>query len=179
MRSEARWNAAVAKHEAAVRDFLAACEKCPLDEWQRSADGKWSTAAVALHICNAYELGRDAMLRGASMQLVVSKRYAWFLRTFALPLIIATTRFPRAKAPREVRPNVEETKMLTRDAMRGRLLRASREASDAFRNAARHDFPAPHDPRLLRRPHTLQCFAATHSSHASSHAVSRLATRNS
>lgn len=136
MRSEARWNAAVAKHEAAVRDFLAACEKCPLDEWQRSADGKWSTAAVALHICNAYELGRDAMLRGVSMQLVVSKRYAWFLRTFALPLIIATTRFPRAKAPREVRPNVEETKMLTRDAMRGRLLRASREASDAFRNAA-------------------------------------------
>jgi hypothetical protein len=139
MRSEARWNSAVAAHEAAVRDFVAACERCSADDWQRSADGKWSTAAVALHICNAYEVARDAMTRGVGMRMRVSQRYAWFLRNFVLPIILATTRFPRARAPREVVPDENETKLLTRDAAMTRLTRVAREASDAFRNAASNE----------------------------------------
>lgn len=135
-RSEGRWNAAFAKHQAAVNEFLAVCEQCSRDDWHRAAQGKWSTAAVALHICNTYELGRDAMLRGASMRPVVSKRYAWTLRTFVLPVIISTTRFPPARSPREVAPDPQQTKQLTLDAMRARLMRASREAADAFRSAA-------------------------------------------
>ena len=138
---EARWNAAIAKHEVAVREFLDVCEQCSGDDWHRSADGKWSTSAVALHICSSYELGRDAMLRGASMRPVVSKRYAWVLRTLLLPVILATSRFPRARAPREVVPGTEEAKLLTPEAMRARLIRASREAADAFRSGAANSSP--------------------------------------
>jgi hypothetical protein len=144
IRSEARWNAAVARHDAAVREFLAACESCAPDDWYRAADGKWSTAAVALHICNTYELGRDAMTRGVGMRLVVSERYAWALRTFVLPWIIATTRFPRARAPREVVPGENETKQLTPEAARTRLMRAAREAANAFRGSA----ASPATPRM-------------------------------
>jgi hypothetical protein len=134
-RSEARWNIAVAKHDAAVREFIAACESCPQQDWHRAPDGKWSAAAVALHVCNTYELGRDAMGSGKGMRLIVSPRYAWALRTFVLPWIIATTRFPRARAPREVVPGENETKRLTLDAARTRLMGAAREACETMRRA--------------------------------------------
>ena len=133
--SQRRWNAAVKRHDAAVREFLAVCDNCASADWHRAANGKWSTAAVALHICTTYELGRDAMQRGAGMQPIFSKRDAWVLRTFVLPWILATSRFPRAKAPREVVPDATETKQLTLDAVRTRLSRAAREASDALRTA--------------------------------------------
>lgn len=131
----------MAAHDAAVREFIAACERCSFDDWQRAVNGKWSTAAVALHICNAYEVGRDAMTGGIGMRLRVSERYAWFLRTFVLPMILSTTRFPRARAPREVVPDGNETKQLTRDAAMTRLDRVAREASDAFRAAGSTESP--------------------------------------
>lgn len=142
MPSKRRWNAALAAHNAAVREFVALSERCPPDQWHHAAVGKWSPAAVGIHICSTYELGRDAMTRGTVMRPVVSQRYAWVLRTFVLPLIIATTRFPRARAPREVVPDQKEAKLLTPEATRERLTRAASEAADAFRAAAANASPA-------------------------------------
>lgn len=125
----------MAAHDVAVREFITACERCSPEDWQRAENGKWSTAAVALHICNAYEVGRDAMKGGVGMRLRVSERYAWFLRTFVLPVILSTMRFPRARAPREVVPDENETRQLAPDAAMSRLTRVAREAADAFRAA--------------------------------------------
>ncbi|HEX6626801.1 MAG TPA: DinB family protein [Gemmatimonadaceae bacterium] len=142
--SERRWNAAIAEHETVVREFIAACDRCAPDEWNASpAPGKWSTAAVALHICHAYELGENAMAGGPGMRLRVSPPYAWVLRNLLLPVILATQRFPRgARAPREVVPDLEEARMLTPDAAAARLKRVADEAAAAFRRA-RRDGSAP------------------------------------
>lgn len=120
-----------------MREFLAACERCPSSDWNTSpAPGKWSTAAVALHVCHAYELGQNAMSGGPGMRLRVSKRYAWLLRNLLLPVIVATKRFPRgARAPREVVPDLEEARMLTPAAAAARLTRVAAEAAAAFRQA--------------------------------------------
>jgi hypothetical protein len=140
MRSESRWNAAIAEHDTAVREFLDLCAQCAPAQWHRApAPDKWSTAAVALHVCRAYELGRDAMAGGPSMRLRVSKRYSWVLRTLMLPVILATTRFPRGvRAPREVAPDLEEARLLTPDAAATRLKRAADEAAAAFRQGGRN-----------------------------------------
>jgi hypothetical protein len=137
--SERRWEAAIAEHETVVRDFLAACEQCPVSDWNTSpAAGKWPTAAVALHVCHAYELGQNALAGGPGMRLRVSKPYAWLLRNLLLPVIVATKRFPRgARAPREVAPDLEEARMLTPDAAAKRLTRVAAEAAAAFQQARR------------------------------------------
>jgi hypothetical protein len=144
MRSERRWISAIAEHETVVREFLDVCERCPPGDWHRApAAGKWSTAAVALHVCRAYELGQNAMAGGPSMRLRVSKPYSWLLRALMLPVIVATKRFPRGvRAPREVAPDLEEAKLLTPDAARARLKRVADEAAAAFRQAGR-DRSAP------------------------------------
>jgi len=144
MRSERRWNAAVAEHETVVREFLEVCERWAPPDWHvEPAPGKWSTAAVALHVCRAYEMARDAMAGGPSMRLRVSKPYSWLLRTLMLPAVLATKRFPRGvRAPREVAPDLEEAKLLTPDAAAGRLKRVANEAAAAMRRSGR-DRSAP------------------------------------
>lgn len=144
MRSEHRWNAALAEHESVVREFLEVCERCAPSDWHlEPAPGKWSTAAVALHVCRAYEMARDAMAGGPSMRLRVSKPYSWLLRTLLLPAMLATKRFPRgARVPREVAPDLEEAKQLTPAAAAGRLTRVAHEAAAAMRRAGR-DRSAP------------------------------------
>ena len=139
MQSERRWNAAIAEHETVVRQFLAVCERCAPADWHRApSPEKWSTAAVALHVCRAYELGRNTMSGGSGMRLRVSKTYSWLLRTLMLPVILATQRFPRGvRAPREVAPDLEEAKLLTPDVAATRLKRVADEAAAAFRQADR------------------------------------------
>ena len=98
-----RWTAALVEHETVVRAFLTACQGVAPADWQRApAPGKWSPAAVVLHVCHAYELGRDSVAGGPSMRLRVAPPVAWFSRTLLLPVILATKRFPLGvTAPRE------------------------------------------------------------------------------
>ena len=139
MRDDRRWTAAMAEHETAVRAFMAACERVAPGDWQLSpAPTKWSPAAVVLHVCKAYELGRDAAKGGRSMRLRVSRPFAWFSRTLVLPVILATNRFPRgAAAPIEVVPDAAEARLLMQDASAARLQRAADQAALALREASR------------------------------------------
>jgi hypothetical protein len=144
LRSERRWNAALAEHEGVVREFLEICSRCAPSDWHvEPAPEQWSTAAVALHICRTYEMAMDAMQGGPSMGLRVSKPYAWLLRTFMLPAILATKRFPRGvRVPREVAPNLEEAKRLTPAAAARRLKLVAAEAAAKIRRTGRNR-PAP------------------------------------
>jgi hypothetical protein len=135
---EWRWSAALREHDTAVREFLAACARIAPDDWQRAkVPGKWTTAAVVLHVCRAYELGRDAAAGGASMRLKVSPSAALISRMLILPVVLATHCFPRgARSPREVVPDAAEASLLLRDAAVRRLHDAAEQAAEELRSAA-------------------------------------------
>ena len=143
MRVGRRWTAALEEHSAAVRAFRLAFESLAMDEWLRvPAPGKWSAAAVVLHVCRAYELGNDAAVGGSSMRLLVAPPMAWMARTFALPVFLRTGSFPRgAEAPAEVIPDLGEARQLTPATAVERLRRASDATAGALLVAAR-DNPA-------------------------------------
>ena len=133
-----RWSVALREHETIVREFLAACGRIAPEDWQRApTPGKWSAAAVVLHVCRAYELGRDAAAGGESMRLKVSPSAAWMSRKLILPVVLATHRFPRgARSPREVVPDADEASMLLPDVAVRRLHDAAEQAAEKLRQAA-------------------------------------------
>lgn len=138
MFKQRRWKSALADHELAVRSFVATCQRITPAEWHRSpGSGKWSPAEVSLHVCRTYELGREALAGGESMRLRVSERYAWWLRTLMMPVIIATKRFPRgAPAPREVWPDAAQLKLFTQETAALRLGRVSAEVAAGLHRSA-------------------------------------------
>ena len=138
MPEKRRWIAALAEHETVLRQFLTVCERVAAADWQRAPmPEKWTVAAVVLHVCRAYELGRDAMAGGESMRLRVSPPVAWISRTLLLPVVLATQRFPRgARSPLEVVPDAAEARRLTPDAAADRLQRVAAEAAQALQRAA-------------------------------------------
>jgi hypothetical protein len=135
MREARLWKAALDEHERAVSSFLAACEQLPAGQWhQAPAPGKWSPSDVVLHLCKAYELGRAAVAGNPGMRLRVTPWRAWMLRTFLLPMILQTGRFPRGvPAPKEVLPDSTESNDLSPGIATARLRQNAREAAEALR----------------------------------------------
>ena len=133
-----RWKRALAEHDEVISTFLVACQRVAPDDWHREpAPGKWSVAAIVLHICRAYELGRDAGDGGASMRMRVTPRVAWWSRKVLLPLMLATKRFPTGvRAPREVAPDVAEAQLLAPDDAASRVRRAAADGVASLRRAA-------------------------------------------
>lgn len=137
--TDRRWTAALREHEEALRLFLEATARVPAAEWTRPpAPGRWSPAAMVLHVAQAYELGRDAAGGdGAGMRLRVPPLLAWASRTFLLPAMLASRRFPRnAPAPREVRPDIAAAERVTPAEAAARLARAAADAAKELRLAA-------------------------------------------
>lgn len=137
MSDERRWAAALEEHESALRGFLTVCEQIPADRWyEPPAPEKWSPADVVIHVCQAYELGRDAVTSGAGMRLRVSEKRAWALRTLLLPVVLYTKRFPRGvRAPKEVMPDPATARRLVPRAATTRLKRVAQQAATALRRA--------------------------------------------
>lgn len=138
MPQDPRWQAAIAEHDAAVAAFAAALDRVPAAAWQlEPAPGRWAPAAVALHVCLAYEYGCQAAVGAGAMRLRVPPLAAWASRTFLLPMVLRTGRFPQgAAAPREVRPDLTEAAALTPAAATQRLDAASQRAAALLRAAA-------------------------------------------
>jgi hypothetical protein len=155
------WTTVLDEHEQAVRSFTAACARVPEREWHRApAPGKWSPSAVALHICAAYELGRDAAHGGAGMRLRVTPRRAWVLRSVLLPLILLSRRFPRGvPAPREVAPDEAVSGRLSLEAAMARLEQSASDAAAELRRVSdqnpdvrvTHAYFGPLPPRAALR----------------------------
>lgn len=135
---ERRWAAALTEHRSVVHDFIEAIQSIePTAWWREPSPGKWSPAAVALHLCVAYEMGRDAAAGGPSMRLRTTALRSWLLRWLLLPMVFATKRFPTgAVAPREVRPDESEAQRLTPHEASVRLKRVAAEAAEALRTAS-------------------------------------------
>ena len=134
-----RWESARAEHRSAVAEFLDVLRAVPDDRWHRPpAPGKWTPAAVALHVTVSYELAGDTSAGPPTMRLRVSKRWAWALGHLLLPVMLATGRFPGgAKAPREVVPDMGEVAALSRSDLMSRFERAASAAADSLQLLSR------------------------------------------
>lgn len=128
----------MAEHDRILDAFLREVRAVDAAAWDlERAPGKWSPAALVLHVCLAYEFGRDAASGRASMRLRVTAPVAWLSRTVFLPASLALGRFPRgARAPVEVRPDLDQARRLSMGAGLERLTRAGAEAASALRRAA-------------------------------------------
>jgi hypothetical protein len=156
-----RWSAILAEHEREVVNFIASLQRVERSAWARPpAPGKWSPAAVALHVCEAYALGIDAAAGGPGMRLRVAPGTAWLSRTLLLPVLLATKHFPRgAAAPREVLPDLALAEQLAIPDAVERVRTAADEAALALRQASRerpklrvaHAYFGPLTPRATLR----------------------------
>jgi len=108
---------ALVEHADALDTFVTRIEAVPDGAWhQERAPGKWSPAALALHVIDSYRLC-DATIRsgGGGMRLRVAPWKAWIGRNIYFPVMLARRRFPQgAPAPMEVRPDLEAAARLER-----------------------------------------------------------------
>jgi hypothetical protein len=97
---------AIAQHREALEHYIDAAARTPAEAWSRpAAPGQWSADEVTTHLRLALEaLGRE-LSGGEAMKVVPSPWRARVYRWVILPRILATGRFPRVRAPREIRPS--------------------------------------------------------------------------
>jgi hypothetical protein len=131
------WSGAEQEHDIEVGAFIAAIRETPADRWHHRTDpARWTAAELALHVIAAYELGEGVGRGEPGMALRLPRWRAWLLRTFALPRIFASRRFPQnAPAPREVRPDPEAAAALTPDDAMARLEATAEAARRVLRSA--------------------------------------------
>lgn len=137
--NDTAWAAARAEHHEVVAEFLATIEHFSEERWQRTPrPNKWSAATLADHVTVTYAYGRDAAHTGVGMGLLVPRPLAWAARTFILPRMLASKRFPRgAEAPAEVRPVLGNATGLSQQQAREELTARAAEALEAFERARR------------------------------------------
>lgn len=92
-------------HQRALAEFLAAARAVDAARWERtSPPGDWSPAQVAEHVRLAYVVVGAPLTGGTGLRV----RTPWWLRPFLrwrfLGGILDSARFPRSRAPRELRP---------------------------------------------------------------------------
>ena len=135
--TDARWSSALAEYDEVVSGFCRLATTFDATTWrQPPIAGKWSPAAVSLHVCQAYEFGRDAVENGSEMKPLVSPAIAWLSRSLLLPWFLKTKQFPRgARAPAEVLPDLAEAERCTPASLVERLRQSSRDAAESLRRA--------------------------------------------
>lgn len=134
---DAAWNAARTEHHEVVAEFLATIDRFDDERWQRAPrPNKWSAATLADHVAVTYAYGRNAVTTGVGMRLLVPRPLAWAARTFILPRLLESKRFPRgAKAPPEVRPEAANSMTRSKEHAKEELTARAAEALAAFERA--------------------------------------------
>ncbi len=141
--SDRAWAAARTEHHEVVAEFLATIDLFSEETWFRPPrPNKWSAATLTDHVSVTYAYGRDATNTGVGMRLLVPRPVAWAARTFILPRMLRSKRFPRgAKAPAEVRPVLANSTALSRERAKEELTARAADALTAF-DRARQERPA-------------------------------------
>lgn len=136
----AAWTRALREHDAVVADFLRAIDAVPDTVWQQPpAPGKWTPAALALHVSDAYRFGCDAATNGTGMKLRVPPFASFLSRTIVFRLMLLFEWFPRnAPVPPEVRPDLTTAQQLSKDAARVLLVQQAAAAQAALSQPTAH-----------------------------------------
>jgi hypothetical protein len=156
------WERAQREHQDAVADFIRSCQRVPPERWRLPmAEGKWSPAQVAEHLCLAYEALLRELDGGGGMRPRVGTGMQRLLRWVLLPHILFHRSFPlRARSPREIRPSDDA---LEQDLVEPRLnelrLRSEQALAESPVSHLSHPYFGPLSPvRTLR-------FCAVHIQH--------------
>lgn len=168
MTSDHHWQKALAEHQVAVEAYIALVSRLPESRWQEELrPGKWSPATLTLHVTDAYAMGARAVAGGSSMRLRIPRWQAWIYRTLLLPRLLKRGQFPIVRAPREIQPDLEIARSLTREAAFESLRARAMQAGAALRAAGDH----PDTPRLTHaffgelHPHLALRFLTAHTQH--------------
>lgn len=129
-----RWRYALAEHEQVLGEYLLLARAFPEERWQREpSPGRWSAAALTLHVADAYRFGYDAASGGTGMRLRVPRVVAFISRNVVFPVMLWRKTFPReAPAPSEVRPDLALAPTLTRKELIERLVHEASRAITAL-----------------------------------------------
>jgi hypothetical protein len=122
---------AVREHDEVLAEFLRVVALVPPSRWHAEpAPGKWTAAALTVHISDSYAFGVRAASGGAGMKLRVPLTASFVARNVIFPLMLWRRRFPKdAPAPPEVRPDLADASRLKQaDA----LARVAQNAADAL-----------------------------------------------
>lgn len=101
-----RWRALVADHAAAADAFVATIRDMNAASWTaRRAPDSWSAAEITEHLSRTYAQFAGEARGKNSMRVRVAPVRRLFIRLFVKRRLLAGRVFPRARAPRELRPS--------------------------------------------------------------------------
>jgi hypothetical protein len=100
------WPALVADHAAAADEFVAAIQDMSPTTWTaRRAPDAWSAAEITEHLSRTYAQYAGEARGKNSLRVRVAPVRRFFIRLFVKRRLLAGAIFPRARAPRELRPS--------------------------------------------------------------------------
>lgn len=100
-----RWPALMVDHAAAADEFVAAISRMSVEEWtSRRNPEAWSPAEITDHLARTYSQFAGEARGKNSLRIRLGPVPRTLARVFVKPLLLAGRPFPKARAPRELRP---------------------------------------------------------------------------
>ena len=163
-RNRPGWEAGLQRHQQAVVRFVETADKLDDVAWHaRGAAGQWCPGQVSEHVALTYHQLLAELLGTGGMR----RRLPWWketmLRLRFLPGILRAGAFPKARAPREIRPpELPRPKPIVLGALRSDARRFEEELTSA-RDGGRGRLTHPYFGRL--GPEQVLGFIAAHTEH--------------
>lgn len=100
-----QWPQLLAEHAAVVESFTNDLQRIPTDFWtRRAAPDGWSPAEITDHLARTYSQYAGESRGKNSLRNRLGPARRVFARTFIRPGLLKGAPFPKARAPRELRP---------------------------------------------------------------------------
>lgn len=101
-----RWPAVLAVHAAAAEEFVAAISQLTQAEWtSRPSPEAWSPAEITDHLARTYSQFAGEARGKNSLRIRLNPVMRTLARIFVKPRLLSGAAFPKARAPRELRPS--------------------------------------------------------------------------
>lgn len=99
------WASLLVEHEAAASAFVQALQRVPNERWTRRADPDgWSPAEITDHLARTYSHYAGESRGKDSLRKRLGPMRRMVARIVVLPRLLAGAPFPKARAPRKLRP---------------------------------------------------------------------------
>lgn len=104
--SQREWPRVLADHAAAADEFVAAIERLSPEQWiTRSSPEAWSAAEITDHLARTYSQFAGEARGKNSLRIRLGLVRRTLARIIVKPRLLAGASFPKARAPRELRPS--------------------------------------------------------------------------